>query len=441
MSFMKYETYKDSGVEWFNLVPSHWEIQPCRSVFVERTEKNEPQICGDYLSLMANIGVIPYEEKGDVGNKKPEDLGKCKQVFPGDLVINSMNYGIGSYGLSTYRGVCSPVYIVLTPKQEKIEERFAFRILETKQFQKYAQSFGNGILEHRAAINWDILKVIGIPIPPIDEQRKILVFLDTQVAQIDLLVTEQEKLIGLLTEKRQAVISRAVTKGIQRNVRLKNSEDSWLGDIPEHWDRIALKWISRRFSGGTPDKTKIEYWTEGTIPWLNSGAVNDRYIITPSALITEDAFNSSSAKWIPKDALVMALAGQGRTKGMVAQLGIPTTSNQSMAAIVLEEGVDSRFIYWWLESNYENIRNLGGGDLRDGLNLEMLGNISCPIPPLEEQAMISRYLDKETTHFDKLCSEARNTISLLQERRSALVSLAVTGQIDVRNAKAAENYA
>ena len=165
MTLPRYLEYTNSNEGWFDLVPEHWKIQPCRAVFTERNERNEPLVNEDYLSLMANIGVIPYEDKGDVGNKKPEDLGKCKQVHKGDLVINSMNYGIGSYGLSSYRGVCSPVYIVLTPRKDMIEERFAFRILETKQFQKYAQSFGNGILEHRAAINWDILKNIGVPIP------------------------------------------------------------------------------------------------------------------------------------------------------------------------------------------------------------------------------------------------------------------------------------
>ncbi|MFY8043776.1 MAG: hypothetical protein ACOVOD_12715, partial [Rhodoferax sp.] len=110
--------------------------------------------------MMANVGIIPYEEKGDVGNKKPEDLGKCKLVEKGDLVINSMNYGIGSYGLSSLAGVCSPVYIVLRPRLDRIRDRFAFRVFENRAFQTHAQSFGNGILEHRAAINWDILKGI-----------------------------------------------------------------------------------------------------------------------------------------------------------------------------------------------------------------------------------------------------------------------------------------
>jgi type I restriction enzyme S subunit len=143
--------------------------------------------------------------------------------------------------------------------------------------------------------------------------------------------------------------------------------------VPTHWGTGSLRWLTRRYSGGTPDKTNLAYWEHGTIPWLNSGAVNDRVVKEPSTYITADAFSSSSAKWIPEGALVMALAGQGKTKGMVAQLAIRTTCNQSMAAIIPGAEVSGRFLFWWLDSNYKNIRNMAGGDLRDGLNLELLG--------------------------------------------------------------------
>ena len=123
MSLPRYPKYKDSGVEWLGQVPEHWEMRPCRAIVQERTAKNEGAACQDYLSLMANVGIIPYAEKGDIGNKKPEDLSKCKLVTRGDFVINSMNYGIGSYGLSEYDGVCSPVYIVLKLQHELVDQQ------------------------------------------------------------------------------------------------------------------------------------------------------------------------------------------------------------------------------------------------------------------------------------------------------------------------------
>ncbi len=212
--------------------------------------------------------------------------------------------------------------------------------------------------------------------------------------------------------------------------KYKPSDVEWLGDVPEHWGNIALKWASVRYSGGTPDKSIQEYWEDGTIPWLNSGAVNDDYITEPSAYITKEAFQNSSAKWIPKDALVMALAGQGKTKGKVGQLGFRTTCNQSMAAIVPSEKLNSRMLYWWLTKNYINIRNLAGGEARDGLNLDLLGSIPVPLPPLPEQQAIAAFLDRETGRIDALIAKKERLLELLTEQRTALISRAVTKGLD-----------
>ena len=211
-----------------------------------------------------------------------------------------------------------------------------------------------------------------------------------------------------------------------RYAAYKDSGVEWLGEVPGHWEVGSLRWLCRRYSGGTPDKANLSYWEDGTVPWLNSGAVNDRMITEPSAYITVEAFEKSSAKWIPSGALVMALAGQGKTKGMVAQLAIPSTCNQSMAAIVPTSQISGEFLYWWLDSNYQNIRNMAGGDLRDGLNLELLGNIKCPIPILMEQQAIATFLNIETAKIDGLMAEQRALVVLLKEKRQAVISHAVT---------------
>lgn len=213
---------------------------------------------------------------------------------------------------------------------------------------------------------------------------------------------------------------------LKRYGKYKQSGVEWLGEVPEHWGSVSLKWISLRYSGGTPDKTIEEYWEDGTIPWLNSGAVNDGFITEPSTFITEAAFKNSSAKWIPQNALVVALAGQGKTKGMVAHLGFKTTCNQSMAAIIPSRKVHSRFLYWWLSKNYSNLRNLAGGEARDGLNLDLLGSVPCPLLPLPEQQSIAPFLDRETGHIDALISKKQQLVELLKEKRSALISRAVT---------------
>jgi len=206
----------------------------------------------------------------------------------------------------------------------------------------------------------------------------------------------------------------------------KSVDSPWFNRLPTHWQSVSLKWISRLYAGGTPSKDNLSFWENGSIPWLNSGAVNQSLIIEPSALITRDAFNNSSAKWIPKESLVMALAGQGKTKGMVAQLGIESTCNQSMAAIVPSKDFPARFLFWWLKSNYQNIRNMAGGDLRDGLNLELLGSVSCPIFDSTEQKKIANFLDHETIKIDTLITKQEKLIELLKEKRQAVISHAVT---------------
>ena len=219
--------------------------------------------------------------------------------------------------------------------------------------------------------------------------------------------------------------------------KYKPSPMTWLDQLPTHWNAASLRWMSKRYAGGTPDKGNEAYWEGGDIPWVNSGAVNDGYITLPSELITREGFANSSAKWIPKDALVMALAGQGKTKGMVAQLGIPTTCNQSMAALIPDHRFAPRYLYYWLCANYQNIRNLAGGEARDGLNLEMLGSIPCLVPPLDEQQTIARFLGAKSAQIDELIVKKRQLIVKLKEKRSALIARTVTRGLPPEAAKAA----
>lgn len=427
MSFSRYSKYKDSNVGWFKLVPSHWRIEPCRSVFLERNERNDPLVNEDYLSLMANVGVMPYEEKGDVGNKKPEDLGKCKQVYKGDLVINSMNYGIGSFGLSKYRGVCSPVYIVLTPHKDKIEERFAFRILEAKQFQKYAQSFGNGILEHRAAINWDILKVIGIPTPPIEEQRHILNFLDDQTSRIDSLISEQEKLIELLKEKRQAVISHTVTKGLVPHVKMKDSGVEWLGEVPEHWEVKKGAYIGRLF--GSEQIAEDDVSDVGPVPFLKVSSLSEHSFEIQSWdwFITEEAAQGAHTR---NNYIVFPKRGAAIFLNKVNIVRQPSVIDPNLMGWQMYEFAELEYIAYALKAR--KLDELADVSTVPQINNKHINPEKFPLPPLSEQLEIVKFLKTSIRRIDILITESVLSIALLQERRSALICAAVTGEIDTR---------
>jgi len=438
-----YPKYKTSGVEWLGDVPEHWLPKSIKYIAAVKgrigfrgyttddlVDEGEGALVLGGANLSKN-GKIDLNKRTYLSWEKYHESPEIKVII-GDVIFGQ-------------RGTCGfPVLIdqmfeptTINPslviiRQKGQESRFlSYWLMSdfiTSTIKNYISSTAVPMLSQEQIGNFPI------PLPPLPEQQAIAAFLDRETGRIDALIAKKERLLELLAEQRTALISRAVTKGLDASVKLKPSGVEWLGDVPEHWGNIALKWASVRYSGGTPDKSIQEYWEDGTIPWLNSGAVNDDYITEPSAYITKEAFQNSSAKWIPKDALVMALAGQGKTKGMVGQLGFRTTCNQSMAAIVPNEKLNSRMLYWWLTKNYINIRNLAGGEARDGLNLDLLGSIPVPLPPLPEQKAIAVFLDRETAKIDALSAKVTTVIERLKEYRTALISSAVTGKIDVREA-------
>lgn len=434
MSVPVYPAYKDSGVEWLGEVPAHWSLESLRGQFVELKTKNEGALDQNYLSLVAGRGVMPYAEKGDIGNKKPDDLEKCKVVRSGNFVINSMNFGIGAFGVSAHDGVCSPVYIVLHAR-ELSSLQFLRWIFDNPGFREEAQSFGNGILAHRSAIGWDELKAMKIGVPPIAEQAAIAAFLDRETGKIDALVEEQRRLIALLKEKRQAVISHAVTKGLNPQAPLKASCIEWLGDIPAHWAVVPLKYLAHFSGGGTPSREVPAYWN-GDIPWVSPKDMKVELISDTEEFITDDGLEGSASSLVaPGAVLVVVRSGILRHTIPVAINTRAVALNQDMKAISVAQdryrgdylsrfiqGLNSTLLPMWLKL----------GATVESIEFSYMAETPLPVPPLTEQAVISAFLDQETGKFDALVQEADRAILLLQERRAALISAAVTGKIDVR---------
>lgn len=440
MSQNYYTEYKKCDSGWLEKIPSHWRNFPCRAIVVERSEKNLRAANQDYLSLMANVGVIPYEEKGDVGNKKPEDLSKCKLVYAGDLVVNSMNYGIGSYGLSKYTGVCSPVYIVMTPIDEVVEGRFAFRIFENKAFQAYAQSFGNGILEHRAAINWDILKSIKIGLPPIEEQRLILDFLDFETGKIDLLIAEQESLVSLLLEQRQADITNAVSKGLNPHVQFIDTPLKWFGKIPSHWRFLKLRRVLSHLEQGWSPNAMAHPCEEGQTGVLKLSAIKRGKFV--------EAENKALIDGTVADKKLLLKAGdflltRANTPELVGDCCV--VPNEFSGSLMLSDLVyrlkfnqemDQNFATYFFQSSHGRTQikidargsSMSMAKVSQGHILDWM----VSLPPIEEQREIVDFLDKKLNANQTLISECVRTVDLLVEQRSALISACVSGKIDVR---------
>ena len=197
--------------------------------------------------------------------------------------------------------------------------------------------------------------------------------------------------------------------------------NSWVPPLPDGWQKTTLRRMGRIFAGGTPDRKNEFYWSGGDVPWLNSGAVNQGVITQPTTFITKQATMNGATRWVAPKSVLIALAGQGKTKGMSARTEIRSTFNQSLAAIEPNGNLDYRYLHYWVQSNYQNIRNLAGGDLRDGLNLDHIGSIEIPLPPRATQRDIADYLDHETAEIDALVSDLSDLLALLAERLPSAV--------------------
>jgi len=386
---------------------------------------------------MANVGIIRYEDKGDVGNKKPDDLSKCKIVKRGDLVINSMNYGIGSYGLSPLDGICSPVYIVLDPKDDVIVERFVLRIFEEKEFQTFAQSFGNGILAHRSAIGWDYLKNILVALPPIPEQILLASFLDHETARIDALIEEQQRLIELLEEKRQAVISHAVTKGLDPTVPMKDSGVEWLGEVPAHWVVGPLRWYST-IQGGIAKGKDYEGRETVSLPYLRVANVQSGFVdLTEVKEIS--VLESEVERYSLRSGDVLMNEGGDNDKlgrGTVWQGQIEPCLHQNHVFAIRPNDL---LLAEWLAAftQCDQARSYFFLNSKQSTNLASISasnvmSLTLPLPSVSEQKETLSSLNKSRAVHEDLVNLATSTVVFLKERRSALISAAVTGKIDVR---------
>lgn len=438
----KYDNYKDSEIEWIGEIPEHWEVKKVNYCFAQIGSGTTP-IAG--RSEYYENGEFNWLQTGDLTNGQIFETSKkitqqalndysTLKFYPvNSLVIAMYGATIGKTGLLKIESTTNQACCVLS-KPKELNPQFAFYWLNFVKPHVISLSYGGG----QPNINQEQIRNLKIQCPTFEEQTTIANYLDQKTAEIDQLIADKEELLQLYAEEKTAVINDLVTgkKVWDGNTwatptEVRDSRVEWLGEIPEHWDSVSLKWVAKIYSGGTPSRKKNDYWKNGTIPWLKSGTVNQFFITKPSEYITNKGLNESSAKWIPKNSILIALAGQGKTKGTVAQTTFRCTCNQSMGVIVPNEKIVNRYLLYYLKTNYQNIRNLGGGDKRDGINLEMIGGINLPLMDREEQQSIVNYIEAESKRIDTKIENTQRLIALLKEYREALISEVVTGKVKV----------
>lgn len=432
--YQKYVEYKDSGVQWIGGIPQNWHFLRGKWKFRSLKEVNRNLQCMERLALTMN-GVIERSIDSDEGLQPAEFSGY--QIFEkNDLVfklIDLENFKTSRVGLVFKKGIMSPAYIRLQPFKDTNSKFFYYFYFDLYLRGVYNQIGGQGV---RSALNATDLLEIEVCVPSISEQRKIADFLDHETAKIDSLIAKQKKLIELLKEKRQAVISYVVTKGLNPKVPMKDSGNIWAEKIPNHWKLTKLTYVARVGNGATPSRDNEAYWKDGSIGWLNSSKVNDVIITEADQFITPLAKTQTSVQIVQPNDLVMAITGEGQTRGRVAICQLDATINQHLASIrITDKNLNHEFLFCWLTANYERIRyeSTGAGSTKGAITCGDIGLYPVPLPPYAEQLEIVANIKKQSDTFKRLIVKAESAIQLMQERRTALISSAVTGKIDVRN--------
>ncbi|WP_298011100.1 restriction endonuclease subunit S [uncultured Aquabacterium sp.] len=443
MSFPRYPAYKDSGVEWLGYVPSNWRRVRFKEVFREREERS---IAGDetLLSVSAYTGVTPRSEILDDGDhlSRAESLEGYKVCYPNDLVMNIMLAWNRGLGMSPLHGICSPAYAVFQIVDGS-SSRFLHYLLRSDEYIRYFKAFSAGVIDSRLRLYPDAFGSLSTYLPSYEEQQQIAGFLDRETAKIDALVAEQEQLITLLKEKRQAVISHAVTKGLDPSVPMKDSGVEWLGEVPAHWDVRQVRSVSSFITSG-PRGWSERIADEGAL-FIQSGDLTESLGIdfgqAKRVAVQQDA-ETSRTRLLCGDVVVCITGAKTGNVAVAASVIEDAYVNQHLCLIRPTTDVLPHFLGVFLKSDagqrYFAIAQYG---LKQGLSLESIKAAPVAVPPVSEQAAIVAFVEKATTQVDQLIGEAVLSIELLRERRSVLISAAVTGQIDVRGLAPAQEQA
>ncbi|OOF55382.1 hypothetical protein BKK56_06490 [Rodentibacter genomosp. 2] len=414
----RYESYKDSGVEWLEEVPEHWEVRKVKHIFrlvVEPAPKNNSQ---ELLSVYSDIGVKPRAELEERGNKASTTDGYWV-VKKGDIIINKLLAWMGAIGLSDYNGITSPAYDVLRPYQ-KIDGKFFHYLFRTNLCLSEFKKKSRGIMDMRLRLYFEELGNIFVPFPQYSEQQRISQYLDDKTTKIDHAISLAEKQIELLKEHKQILIQRAVTKGLDSNVEMKDSGVEWIGEVPAHWEVKKLKFVLVLSNNKEESKNSDKRYIGMENVESFTGKIND------TILSAEGVANS-----FYKNEILFGKLRPYLTKSYLADFdGVCSTeflvykttqnmNNHFALSIFLSHG----FINTVNSSTY--------GSKMPRANSEFLSNMLLPIPPLEEQQQIAQYLYDKTAKIDYAISLKQQHIEKLKEYKSVLINDVVTGKVRV----------
>lgn len=432
MSLPPHKAYKESGAKWLGLIPTHWSTSRVKVLF-EIRKRIAGELGYDVLSVTQKGLKIRDVESND--GQLSMDYSKYQIVDPGDFVMNHMDLLTGYVDASKVQGVTSPDYRVFTPRNDNISRHYFLYLFQNGYHQRIFYAYGQGSSGlGRWRMPTDSFNDFILPVPPQSEQSAIAAFLNRETGKIDALIEEQKRLIVLLKEKRQVVISHAVTKGLNPDAPMKDAGNEWLGEVPEHWTITEIKRYCRNITDGahiSPETKNGVYCFVSTKDLVEDAVDYDGCLRTSKE--SYEYLVRTGCRPEVGDVLFSKDGTIGRTVVIREKREFVVASSLIIIRPALDL-LDPTFLHFLCQTTFVRgqVESFVKGAGLPRLSIQNLLRIVGVFPPLVEQASIASYLVEATARFDKLIREADAAITLLQERRSALISAAVTGKIDVR---------
>lgn len=446
MSFPSYTEYKNSGVAWLGTLPSHWQAMPLKWQLIE----NAGGVWGADPDGANNTKVLRSTDQTADGHWRISDPA-LRALSPkekssallktGDLVVtksSGSSLHIGKTTLVTAEieqsGFCYGNFMQRLRLKRSLLPKICWYLMNNDISRVQLDLLSNSTTG-LANLNGTLLGELLIPVATIQEQTQIARFLDHETAKIDTLIHEQKRLIELLKEKRQAVISHAVTKGLDPDVPMKDSGVEWLGEVPAHWQLSKFGYLSNVVRGGSPRPAGDPSLFNGDyMPWVTVAEITkDESVFLDKTETSLTRLGSAQCRVFKAGTLL--ISNSGATLGVPKVLNIDANANDGVVGFEsLNKTLCIKFAYHYLASLTENLRErIRQGSGQPNLNTEIIRGIVIPLPSPKEQKAIIDFIDAKSSKYSELCREGAATVRTLEERRSALISAAVTGKIDVRD--------
>lgn len=432
MSYLAYQSYFKPDVDWLDEIPSHWEVRRSKTMIALQKSKVGKSASDHVLLSLTLGGVVPRDVSE--GGKFPAEFDTYQVVEPHDLVfcLFDIDETPRTIGIARDDGMITGAYSVYRALGSCVPEYACYYFLHIDSF-KGLRPFYTGL---RKVVRADTFSRIEMPAPPVDEQTQIAKFLDYETAKIDALIEKQQQLIALLKEKRHAVISHAVTKGLNPDAPMRDSGVEWLGEVPAHWDVKHIKRLSPVKRGASPRPIDDQKYfdDDGEFAWTRIADVTASHMYLENSLQRLSDLGSSMSVKLEPGSLFLSIAG---TVGKPCIAAIKACIHDGFVYFP-QLKIPNKFLYY-IFAGGQAYKGLGKMGTQLNLNTDTVGGIKIAVPPIEEIETIVAHLDQMTNRYGALIQKQEELVELVQERRTALISATVTGKIDVRGWKHPES--